>query len=143
MSVTRRFSRRELIAAAVVGPLSVAISDVFADPTGGKTMQDRSKATIARVWRGRVLRERADEYQAYWLSQLQPLRDRALALDLFREDRAAETEFTSISYWPDEKTMLGFSKSEDPTVPHHLPRDREFLIELPERVQVLKVLRGQ
>jgi hypothetical protein len=105
-------------------------------------MKDKSRAALARVWRGRVWRERADEYQAYWLSQLQPLRERALALDLFREDRPTDTEFTSISYWADEETMLGFSKGEDPTVPHHLPRDREFLIELPERVLLLKVVQG-
>ncbi len=105
-------------------------------------MEDRSKATIARIWRGRVRKERAEEYQTYWFSQLQPLRERALAVDLFREDRAQESEFISISYWLDQKTMLEFSKSTDPTVPHHLPRDREFLIELPQRVQVLQVLKG-
>lgn len=105
-------------------------------------MNQKAEATIARVWRGRVRRERAEEYQAYWLSQLGKLREQASGLDLFREDRETESEFISISYWPDETAMKQFSKNENPTAVHHLPRDHEFLIELPKSVQLLKVIKA-
>ena len=104
-------------------------------------MNQKPVATIARVWRGRVQRNRADEYETYWLSQLGKLREQAAGLDIFREDRENESEFISISYWPDMEAMKRFSRNDDPTAVHHLPRDQEFLIELPKTVQLLKVLK--
>jgi heme-degrading monooxygenase HmoA len=53
-----------------------------------------------------------------------------------REDRADETEFVTISYWESIDAMSRFTGGE-PTRIHHLERDPEFLIELPERVQIL------
>jgi hypothetical protein len=38
--------------------------------------------------------------------------------------------------------MKQFSKNENPTAVHHLPRDHEFLIELPKSVQLLKVIKA-
>lgn len=97
-------------------------------------------ATIARIWKGRVAADRADEYERYWLSELPPLREKALALDLFREDRASESEFTSISYWADLAALMAANKVKSPTEVHHLDRDVEFLIETPKTVQVVRVL---
>lgn len=97
-------------------------------------------ATIARIWRGRVTPDRADAYERYLLAEgIPPLRKTALAVQLFREDRAAETEFVTTSYWPDVAAMSAFTGG-DPNVVHHLPRDKEFLIELPERVAVLRIV---
>jgi hypothetical protein len=95
--------------------------------------------TFARVWRGRVRRERADEYQAYWLAHgSKPLLDRgAVSVQMLREDRAGESEFVTISYW---KSIADMGAGPDPTRTHHLPRDPEFLIEVPEHVQILNVL---
>jgi hypothetical protein len=45
----------------------------------------------------------------------------------------------TISYWPDIAAMSSFTGG-DPNKVHHLPRDEEFLIELPVRVQVLRIL---
>ena len=56
----------------------------------------------------------------------------------FREDRHTETEFVTVSYWESVEAMSRFT-GRDPTRIHHLPRDLEFLIELPERVQILKI----
>ncbi|RIX76276.1 hypothetical protein [Acidovorax cavernicola] len=99
-----------------------------------------SVATIARIWRGRVTRERADAYERYLLAEgIPPLRKTALAVQLFREDRVTDTEFVTTSYWPDVAAMSAFTGG-DPNVVHHLPRDPEFLIALPERVEVLRIV---
>jgi hypothetical protein len=96
--------------------------------------------TIARIWRGRTTRANADEYARY-LHEVgfKPLVEKALGAHMFREDREQETEFITISYWESIEAMSRFA-GEDPTKIHHLPRDAEFLIELPEGVQVLQIL---
>jgi len=94
---------------------------------------------IARIWRGRVPRERADEYALYLYEHgIKPLEQKALAVELLREDRAGESEFVTISYWESVEAMSRFA-GPDPRRIHHLARDPEFLIELPERVQVLQI----
>jgi heme-degrading monooxygenase HmoA len=99
------------------------------------------KAKLARVWRGRTLTSKADEYQSYLLKTgIAPLAAKgALAVQMFRDDRDGETEFMTISYWESLKAMKGGS-SDDPRQPHHLDRDQDFLIELPQTVQILKIL---
>jgi hypothetical protein len=95
--------------------------------------------TIARIWRGRVRRDMADAYEAYnYEVGIKPLIAKAMGVQTLREDRADETEFITISYWGSVEAMSGFTGT-DPTSIHHLPRDPEFLIELPERVQILKI----
>ena len=96
--------------------------------------------TFARIWRGRTTRAKADEYARYLYEEgFKPLVDKALGAHMFREDREDETEFITISYWESVEAMSRFA-GKDPTRIHHLPRDEEFLIELPEGVQVLRVL---
>jgi hypothetical protein len=99
-----------------------------------------TKPTIARIWRARTRRDIADSYEPYLLAEgIPPLEKTALGVQLFREDREAETWFVTISYWADIKAMTAFTKG-DPTKVHHLDRDAEFLIELPERVEILHIL---
>ena len=96
--------------------------------------------TIARIWRGRTRRDVADQYEPYLRAEgIPPLERTALGVQLFREDRGDETWFTTISYWPDLDAMTAFTKGE-PTKVHHLARDHEFLIELPERIEVHRIL---
>jgi heme-degrading monooxygenase HmoA len=98
------------------------------------------KAAIARIWRGRTTRDKADEYQAYLYQEgIRPLEEKALAVQLLREDRAGESEFVTISYWESIPAMSRFTGG-DPTRIHHLARDAEFLIELPQAVQVLRIV---
>jgi hypothetical protein len=95
---------------------------------------------IARIWRGRVIAARADEYAAYLHEHgIKPLEEKALGVQLFREDRSAESEFVTISYWESVEAMSRFA-GDDPTRIHHLERDPEFLIELPKTVQVLTIV---
>lgn len=101
----------------------------------------KEHAQFARIWRGRVLREKADAYEAYWLAQgVEPLKALgATEVYMMREDGLSETEFVTVSYWRSIAEMTG-NRGGDPVLAHHLSRDREFLIDLPERVQILRVL---
>lgn len=102
-------------------------------------MTDKPRPTIARIWRGRTTRERADEYAAYLYEHgIKPLEQKALAVQQMREDRETDSEFVTISYWENVEAMSRFA-GKDPRRIHHLERDAEFLIELPESVQILEV----
>jgi heme-degrading monooxygenase HmoA len=104
-------------------------------------MNDTSKLpSIARIWRGRTKREHADEYEAYsYEFGIKPLIEKALGVQMLREDRADETEFMTISSWESVEAMARFTGG-DPNRIHHLDRDPEFLVELPKSVQILKIL---
>jgi heme-degrading monooxygenase HmoA len=102
-------------------------------------MSDTKRPTIARIWRGRTRRDRADEYDAYLAEHgIKPLTEKAMGVQHLREDRATETEFVTISYWESVAAMSRFTGG-DPMRIHHLDRDAEFLIELPERVQIFEI----
>ena len=104
-------------------------------------MSDQAKRpAIARIWRGRTTRERADAYEAYnYEVGIKPLISKALGVQTLREDREHESEFMTISYWESVEAMSAFTGG-DPRRIHHLDRDHEFLIELPKEVQVLRLL---
>jgi heme-degrading monooxygenase HmoA len=103
-------------------------------------MADHPKLpAIVRIWRGWTPRDRADEYEAYnYEAGIRPLMEKAMGVQSFREDHADKTEFVTISYWESVAAMSRFTGG-DPTRIHHLDRDAEFLIELPERVQILQL----
>ena len=65
-----------------------------------------TKPTIARIWRGRTPRARADEYAAYLYEHgIKPLERKALGVQQLREDRDGESEFVTISYWESVEAM--------------------------------------
>lgn len=104
---------------------------------------DAVPPTIARIWRGRTTAAKADEYARYLHEEgFKPLVEKALAAQMFREDRAGETEFVTISYWASVEAMSAFA-GDDPTRIHHLPRDPDYLIELPEAVQILDLVANE
>lgn len=103
----------------------------------------RGSARIARIWRGRTTAAKADEYARYlYKDGVKPLGEKALGVQMFREDREDESEFITISYWESIDAMSRFA-GDDPRRIHHLPRDPEYLIELPEGVQVLEIVAGE
>ena len=96
--------------------------------------------TIARIWRGRTTAAKADEYARYLYEHgIRPLEEKALAVQALREDRDGESEFVTISYWESIEAMSRFA-GKDPRRIHHLERDAEFLIELPQGIQVLEIV---
>jgi hypothetical protein len=107
-------------------------------------IMQKPQTQFVRIWRGRTPRARADEYERYnYDAGIRPLIDTALAVSTFRLDTADYSEFTTISYWPDIESMRRFTGRE-PTAIHHLPRDPEFLIELPKEIEIheLRTARG-
>lgn len=98
------------------------------------------KPGIARIWRGRTARSRADQYEKYLYEHgIRPLEEKALGVQLLREDRDTETEFVTISYWESIPAMSRFAGS-DPTRIHHLEKDPDYLLELPQAVQILRIV---
>jgi heme-degrading monooxygenase HmoA len=94
---------------------------------------------IARIWRGRVTAEKADAYEDYnYREGIVPLIEKAMGVQTFREDREGETEFITISYWESEAAMATFA-GDDPRAIHHLSEDPDWLVELPDRVQIVKL----
>jgi hypothetical protein len=95
---------------------------------------------VARIWRGVVAAERADEYEAYLLeSGVRVLSETALGVEQLREDRGDVVELVTISYWESVDAMSRYTGG-PPTAIHHLDRDAQLLVALPDRVQVLQVV---
>jgi hypothetical protein len=104
---------------------------------------NKIKPTIARIWKGRTTREKAEAYAKYLYDVgFLPLVNKSLGAQMFREDRVHETEFITISYWESVEAMSRFA-GVDPRKIHHLERDAEFLIELPDSVQILEIIDTQ
>jgi len=91
------------------------------------------KASVARIWQGRVPRARADEYQKYLnesgVQKLRQIKDN-LGAEMFRRDEGDVSEFMVISYWPNRDAIHAYAGADIEKV-HELPRDREFLIDPP------------
>jgi hypothetical protein len=101
--------------------------------------QEPRTISIARIWRGRTRRDLADEYEHYNYEEgIKPLIEKASAVQTFRRDGKTESEFMTISFWDSMESMKAFS-GDDPTRIHHLPRDEEYLVELPESVEILEL----
>ena len=84
-----------------------------------------AKPAIARIWRGRTTRAKADEYAAYLYDVgIRPLEEKALAVMQLREAREHETELVTISYWASVEAMSSFA-GPDPRRIHNLPRDSD------------------
>lgn len=93
------------------------------------------RTIVAREWKGRVAPGRAEEYYRYLLDGVTKIRSTpgSLGVQVMRRDETGAVAFTVISYWESRKAIEAFA-GQDIEQPHHLPRDREFLLELPTRV---------
>jgi hypothetical protein len=85
--------------------------------------------------------ERAEEYASYLdEAGVRVLAEVALGVEQYR--RAVDggaVEFVTVSYWESVEAMARYTNG-DPTVVHHLPRDAEFLLEMPRGVEVLHLV---
>jgi heme-degrading monooxygenase HmoA len=96
---------------------------------------DSLKTVVAREWRGRVAPARADEYHKYLLGGVAKIRSipGSLGVEVMRRNEAGAVEYVVISYWESREAIKAYA-GEDIEKPHHLPKDRELLLELPTRV---------
>jgi heme-degrading monooxygenase HmoA len=100
---------------------------------------------IARIWRGRTLASKADEYQAY-LDASGISRVRAapgnLGVTVLRRNDGGKTEFLVLSIWESVDAIKKFA-GEDYQKTVILPRDREYLIEVEPNVLHYEILREE
>lgn len=89
-----------------------------------------AKPAIARVWHGRVLNARADEYAAYLAGSITKFRQIPgnLGYEMLRETVGAETHFMVVSYWTSREAIHAYAGA-DISRTRDLPRDTEFLID--------------
>ena len=97
---------------------------------------------IGRIWRGSTEAARADEYQAYLYAEgvlMLEAKPGRLGV-MFRRMKGDVAEFTVISYWESMQAM-GAMHSDGGNVMRvaHLKRDWEFLLELPEFVELTEL----
>ena len=93
------------------------------------------KTVVAREWRGRVAPARANEYHLYLLGGVAKLRSTpgCLGVEVMHRDEAGAVQYVVISYWESREAIKAYA-GQDIEKPHHLPKDRELLLELPTRV---------
>ena len=92
---------------------------------------------VARRWFGRTRVEHADEYLRYnreeGVLEVEK-KPGCLGMQQFRKVRGDAAEFTTISYWESVEAME--AAHGEGLRPTHLERDPEYLLELPEAVEV-------
>jgi heme-degrading monooxygenase HmoA len=100
------------------------------------------KSLIARVWAGRTPASKADEYYSYLveagIKKIQAIKGN-LGVQVFKRIDKDIAEFTVISYWESLDAIRKFA-GDDIEKTHHLPRDAEYLLELPPTVKHYEVL---
>ena len=100
------------------------------------------KPAVARMWQGRTRTSMADSYEKYLYQEgVRKLRGTPgnLGVQVFRETQDWITRFVTISYWSSRDEITAYAGS-DIGKPHHLPKDPEYLLELPEAVTHFDVL---
>jgi hypothetical protein len=99
---------------------------------------------IGRIWRGRMPREVSDEYLRYnreaGLAEI-ARKPGCVGVQQFRRIDGDIAEVSTITYWTSMEAMGGMHDDEEEDVLRvaPLPRDPEFLLELPERVELIEL----
>ena len=113
-----------------------------ADGDAGVPALPQAKKVVARMWHGRVLTSKADEYYAYLkeagIDRIEAIEGN-LGAQVLRRTDGKTTEFTVISYWDSRVAIKKFA-GEDIEKTHFLPKDREYLLELEPKVKHFDVL---
>ena len=97
----------------------------------------RGKPLVARTWFGRTRKELVDEYLRYnYENGVLEVEKKPGCLDMqqFRRMRSDVAEFTTVSYWESLEAME--AAHGDDLRPTHLEKDPDYLLELPESVEV-------
>lgn len=114
----------------------IGMQEVLASGSKGKSL-------IGRIWNGRTRADRADEYLAYLYREGVlgvEAKPGCLGMQLFRRIRGDIAEFTTISYWRSMEAMQQMhSDGGDVLRVAHLARDAEFLLELPDFVEITEL----
>ncbi len=113
-------------------------------PASG-TSGTHGEPIIGRIWFGRTRREHADEYLEYnYENGVREIEKKpgCIGIQQFRRIKGDVAEFTTISYWTSMeamKAMHGDPESGDVRRVAHLEKDADYLLELPEFVEVTEL----
>lgn len=122
-----------------LGLICIALFGFFSRAGGFDYSKDlishSTTKVVAREWKGRIAPARDADYYPYLLEGVKKIRSvpGSLGVQVMRRSEERAVEYTVISYWESREAIKAFA-GQDIEKPHHLPRDREFLLELPTRV---------
>ncbi len=97
---------------------------------------------VARMWQGRTREAIAETYAGYLYEEgVKKLRSTPgnLGVQVFREVRDGIASFITISYWGSRDEIRAYAGA-DIERTHHLPKDAEYLLELPPTVRHFDIL---
>jgi heme-degrading monooxygenase HmoA len=97
---------------------------------------------VARMWHGRTPAAKSSEYTKYlYETGIKKIRlvDGNKGVQVFRRTDDKVAEFYVISYWISREAIKKYA-GEDIEKTHHLPRDKEFLLELEPKVKTFDLL---
>ena len=135
-----------LAAAAVLTAAALSASDaaLLVQKSASASPSVKPKPMIARIWHGRTLTAKADEYEKYLnASGVEKMlkTDGNHGVEVLRKTDGPRTDFVVISYWESIDAVKRFAGA-DHTKAVILERDREFLIEVEPNVLHYEVVRA-
>ena len=128
--------------AGLICALTVAsFSTTYRSLSPAKSTTPQSRKVIARIWHGRTLTSKADEYYGYLkeagIDKIEAIQGNLGAQVLRRTDDKA-TEFMVITYWESREAIKKFA-GDDIERTHFLPKDPQYLLELEPNVKHFEV----
>lgn len=120
-----------------------AQGNASASPESDKSTP-KTKRQIARIWHGRTLTAKADEYEKYLdASGVKTIlaTDGNHGVEVLRRSDGPQTDFLVISYWESIEAVKKFAGA-DYQKAVIMPRDREFLVSVEPEVVHYEIVRA-
>jgi len=135
-----------ILMAGILTAVSGLASDdsLFMQKNASASPSVKPKPMIARIWHGRTLTAKADEYERYLnASGVERMlkTDGNHGVEVLRKSDGPRTDFVVISYWESIDAVKRFAGKEFEKAVI-LDRDREFLIEVEPNVLHYEVVRA-
>jgi len=144
------FRRLAPVATILMAGILTAVSGLASDDSllmqknASASPSVKPKPMIARIWHGRTLTAKADEYERYLnASGVERMlkTDGNHGVEVLRKSDGPRTDFVVISYWESIDAVKRFAGKEFEKAVI-LDRDREFLIEVEPNVLHYEVVRA-
>ena len=123
---------------------AICLADTYRTGSAARSVDTtpQSKTVVARMWHGRTLTSKADEYYTYLkeagIDKIEAIQGN-LGAQVLRRTDGNTTEFTVISYWESRDAIKRFA-GDDIEKTHFLPKDPQYLLELEPKVKHFDVL---
>jgi len=123
---------------------AIGLADTYRSGSAARSFEatTQSKTVVARMWHGRTLTSKADEYYLYLkqagIDKIEAISGN-LGAQVLRRTDGNTTEFTVISYWESRDAIKKFA-GDDIEKTHFLPKDPQYLLELEPKVKHFDVL---